>query len=387
MKIEERKGKKDVGYGCLLIIACFLLIILCFSGCKQRENTWEPGMPLQKENVKIGVIHPNEIDSNSVFDYAHYVGTMEMQKNVGLSDSQIIRKVNVFDGDPAAAEGAMRDCITDGANVIIAASLGYMDTCEKLAAEFPSVIFAHAMGYKLNGHNFTNYSIRLYHARYLSGIVAGLKTQTGKIGYVAAWGKENSQVTSGINAFAIGVREVNPEARIYVRVTHNWYDPMGETEAANALIASGCDVITAHCNTPAPQIAAQRAGQWAIGYNSDMSADAPEAVITSVVLLWGALYTRLVEGVISGTFTPTPHYYGLAEGAVDITPPNKRLAAPGTESAVEMARRRIINEGFNVFDGVLETNDGGTIGEEGKTLSDEIILSGIDWYYRTVVEL
>jgi len=72
---------------------------------------------------------------------------------------------------------------------------------------------------------------------------------------------------------------------------------------------------------------------------------------------------------------------------VDITTPSVRLAAPGTEAAVEAARRRILDENFNVFDGVLETNDGGTVGESGKTLSDEVILGGINWYYRTVIEL
>ena len=380
--------EKNINIYFLRLLTIVLFALACFSltVCK-HDDTWKPGMPMPREMVKIGIIHPNEIDSNSIFDYAHYEGTLEMQQNNGLTDSQIIRKVNVFDGDPAAAEGAMRDCIAEGANIIIAASWGYMDTCEKLAAEFPSVIFAHAMGYKYNDVNFTNYSIQLYQARYLSGIVAGLKTQTGKIGYVAAWGKENGQVTSGINAFAIGVREVNPEARVYVRTTYGWYDPMGETEAANALIAEGCDVIAQHCNTAAPQIAAEKAGVWGIGYNSDMSPDAPDAVICSVVLYWGALYTRLVQSIINATFSPMPHYFGLTEGAVDITVPSKRLAAPGTEAAVEAARRRILDDGFNVFDGVLETNDGRTVGESGKTLSDEVILGGINWYYSTVIEL
>jgi basic membrane protein A len=80
------------------------------------------------------------------------------------------------------------------------------------------------------------------------------------------------------------------------------------------------------------------------------------------------------------------HFYGLAEGAVDIAPISRELAAPGMEAAVLAARQRIMHEGFNVFDGVLETNDGRTVGEAGKTLSDEVILRGMDWYYRNVIE-
>jgi basic membrane protein A len=261
-----------------------------------------------------------------------------------------------------------------------------MDTCEKLAEEFPSVLFAHVNGYKYNDLNFINYAIRLYQARYLSGIAAGLNTKTGKIGYVAAMGSGNSEVTGGINAFAIGVEEVNPEASIYVRVTHSWYDPMGETNAANALIALGCDIITQHCNTPAPQLAAaQRAGVLGIGFNTDMSIYAPETVLTSVVPSWGALYTRLLESIINGTFNTAPRFYGLIEGATNITPVNEKLAVSGTEAAVQAARQRIINNGFNVFDGELETNEGTIIGEVGKTLSDSVIRGSINWYYRNVI--
>ena len=368
-------------------LAQFMIIVVCltlaFPSCNHK-TAWRPGMPLPKENITIAVIHPNNIDSNSVYDYAHYMGTIEMQWNIGFADSQIIRKTNVFDYDPVAVEGVMRDSIAEGANIIIATSWGYMDVCEKLAKESPHVIFVHATGYKHNDRNFANYTIRFYQARYLSGIAAGMKTQTGQIGYVAAMGSDNSEVTGGINAFAMGVEEVNPDARVYVRVTHSWYDPMGETEAANALIGRGCDVIAAHCNTPSSQIAAQAAGVWSIGFNRDMSADAPDAVITSVVPHWGVFYTRLVESVMNGTFRTQPHFYGFAEGVVDITALNEKLAAPGTAAAVEAGRQRL-RDGFNVFDGIMRTNTRRVIGEEGETLSDDVIFSGIDWYYRNVL--
>ena len=369
-----------------LFAAIVVVLSLLLLSCK-KETTWKPGTPLEKEKVKIAVIHINDpfLDSSG-YSYAHEMGIREMQRNIGLADAQIIRKTNAFQGNLMAAEGSVLDSIAEGANIIIATSWDYMDICEKLAEEFPSVIFAHATGYKYNSLNFTNYSIRFYHARYLAGIVAGLRTKSGHIGYVASMGKDHSEVTGGINAFAIGVEEVNPEARIYMQVTYSWNDPMGETDAANALIARGCDVIAQHADTPNPQTAAQRAGVWSIGYNRDMSIDAPDAVITSVVSRWGNLYTRLVESVINGTFSPTLYYYGLAEGAADIMPLNEKLAAPGTEAAVAAARQRIIHGGFNVFDGILETNTGIFIGEAGKTLSDEVILNGINWYYRNVIE-
>lgn len=120
-----------------------------------------------------------------------------MQQNLGLRDDQIIRKIKVEDNDATAIETAMLECIEEGCNIIFATSWGYMDTCEALAEEYPDVIFSHGTGYKSNGSNFNNYFGRIYQARYLSGIAAGLKTESNKIGYVAAWGPENGEVTSG----------------------------------------------------------------------------------------------------------------------------------------------------------------------------------------------
>ncbi|AEF84899.1 membrane protein, Bmp family [Treponema primitia ZAS-2] len=363
-----------------------MVLLLLLPGCHDKQYLWKPGEGIPKEKIKVGIIHPNEITETSGYDYAHYVGTILMQQELGLRDTQILRKTNVFEDDSRAVENAMRDCIAEGANIIIAASWGYMDSCEKLAAEFPGVIFAHATGYKFNRTNFTNYSGRLYQARYLSGIVAGMKTKTNKIGYVAAMGKENSEVSSGINAFALGVEKVNPAARIYVKVSYSWFDPLGEAEAARALIAAGCDVIAEHCNTPSPQITAEKAGVWGIGFNSDMSKDAPDAVLCSVILNWGVYYTYLVRSVIDGSFTSEPYFGGIADGMVDITP-LAEFAESGTAEAIEKERRRMVYEGFNVFDGDIKTNEGGIIGKEGKTLDDSEIISGINWYYRTVEEI
>jgi basic membrane protein A len=369
------------------LLTVLVLLVLTVAGCnKNTTGTWQAGKPLAREKVKIGVIYVTDPGETSGYTRAHAAGIGAMRRELGLADDQITERGNVYDADSDLAESAMRDCIAGGANIIIATSWGYMDACEKLAREFPRVVFAHATGYKQNDTNFTNYFGRVYQARYLSGIVAGLKTRAGRIGYVAAQGMDNSEVTGGLNAFALGVEKVNPGARIYVRFTYSWFDPMGETDAARSLIAGGCDVIGQHCDSAFPQIEAEKAGVWGIGYNSDMSGEAPGAVLCSVVWNWGVYYTRLVQSVIDGSFTTTPYFGGIDDGMVDITPIAAGLAAPGTAGAVDTEKLRIMNGGFNVFDGVLETNDGRTIGAGGTTLPDSEITGGINWYYRNVVE-
>ncbi len=378
-----------------IIAAISAAAVLMLTGCS--SNTADNGsadtasdsasastIQYAKEDIKVGVIHIGNPADGSGYSYTHDVGIQDMQAALGLSDDQIIRKNNVSDGDPTATETAIRECIEAGCNIIFGTSWGYMDTMEALADEFPNVVFSHGTGYKNNGKNMNNYFGRIYQARYLSGIVAGMKTESNLIGYVAAMGSENSEVTGGIDAFAIGVASVNPDAKIYVKVTNSWYSPTEETNAAKALIAEGCDVIAQHCDTPNPQLEAESAGVWGVGYNSDMIKDAPGATLTSVEWHWGAYYTQAVQQVIDGTWNCENYYGGMADGLLDISDLNSALCTDEMQAKVDEAKNEILNNGFNVFDGVLETNDGSTVGEEDSTLDDATIKGGINWYYKNV---
>lgn len=338
-----------------------------------------------KEDLKVGVIHIGNPADGSGYSYTHDQGIVAMQKAVGLEDDQIIRKNNVADDDQTAIETAMRECVEEGCQIIFATSWGYMDACEALAEEYPDVIFSHATGYKSNGVNFNNYFGRIYQSRYLTGIAAGLKTESNKIGYVGAWGKDNAEVTGGCDAFAMGVYSVNPDATVYIKTTNSWYDPEGEKQAAVALINEGCDVIGQHCDTPNPQLAAEEAGVFGVGYNSDMSKDAPKAVLTSTVWNWGAYYTKAVQDLIDGTWTGENYFGGLEEGLVDISLLSD-LCVDGTQEKIDEARAKIESGDWDVFDGVIECNDGTTVGTEGEHMSDADITGNIHWYFKNIVE-
>jgi basic membrane protein A and related proteins len=376
------------------IVLTLGLVLTLFTACAQKPAAQEPAAQepsetkefpaIAKEDIKVGVIHIGNPADGSGYTYAHDQGIVGMQEAIGLEDSQIIRKNNVNDSDPTATETAILECIEEGCNIIFGTSWGYMDTMEALAAEYPDVIFSHGSGYKSNDANFNNYFGRIYQARYLTGIAAGLKTESNLIGYVAAMGQDNSEVTGGLDAFALGVYSVNPDAKVYVKVTNSWFSPEEETNAAKALLGEGCDVIAQHCDTPNPQLEAEKAGAFGIGYNSDMSKDAPKATLTSAVWNWAAYYTWAVENVVNGTWTGENYYGGMKEGLIAISPINESIVAEGTIEAIESAEKSMLDGSFNVFDGVIETNDGSTVGEEGKTLDDATITGGINWYFKTV---
>lgn len=345
------------------------------------DNTVTAG--IAKEDIKVGVLYISDPDEGSGYSYTHDLGIQGMQENLGLSSDQIVRKI-VDDSDPQATETSIKECIDEGCNVIFTTSWGYMETTAAMAEEYPDIYFSHGTGYLSNGKNFNNYFGRIYQARYLSGIVAGMNTKSNQIGYVAAQNSSNSEVTGGIDAFAIGVASVNPDAKINVIVTNSWYDPEKEETASRQLLDMGCDVMAQHCDTPYPQTLAQERGVYGIGYNSDMSKETPDSCLTSVIWNWSAYYTSAVKSIIDGSWDGSNYYGGMAEGLVGITN-LASFAAEGTQEKVDEATAAILSGQNNVFDGVMTTNTGETVGQEGSTLDDATITGGIDWYYQNVV--
>ena len=347
------------------------------------DNTSGDTGGIPKDEIKVGVIHLSDPAEGSGYTYTHDLGIQGMQQNLNLSDDQIVRKINISDTDADATRAAIQECIDEGCNIIFTTSWGYMETTAEMAEEYPDIYFSHGTGYMSNGKNFNNYFGRIYQARYLSGIVAGMNTKSNKIGYVAAMDSTNSEVTGGIDAFAMGIYSVNQNAKVYVKVTNSWFDPDGEKAAAEMLLNMGCDVIAQHCDTEYPQTLAQEKGVYSIGYNSDMSKNAPEACLCSVIWNWSAYYTSAVQSVIDGTWDGSNYYGGMNENLVGLTS-LADFCADGTAEKVEEAKAAILSGENGVFDGVIETNTGETVGKEGKTLDDATITGGIDWYFKTV---
>lgn len=354
-----------------------------YEDAKEQDETGAESGGIAKQDVKIGVLHLTDPAEGSGYTYTHDLGIQGMQDNLGLTDEQIVRKINVDDTDKKATREAIQGCIDEGCNIIFTTSWGYMDVTEEMAQENPDIYFFHGTGYKSNGKNFSNYFGRIYQARYLSGIVAGMNTKTNKIGYVAAMDSSNSEVTGGIDAFALGIASVNPDAKVYVKVTNSWYAPEAEEAAAGELLDMGCDVMAQHCDTPYPQTMASDAGVYGIGYNSDMGKETPDSCLTSVIWNWSAYYTSQVQSIIDGTYKGENYYGGMQEGLVSITD-LADFCAEGTQEKVDAAKSKILSGEFNVFDGELETNTGTIIGKEGETLDDATITGGIDWYYKNV---
>ena len=358
---------------------------------------------LTAETIKVGVVHIGDPADGSGYSYTHDLGIQGMQKNLGLRDDQIVRVLNIDDSDNAAITVAVEDCVAQGCNLIFTTSYGFMDVTEAMAAEYPDVYFSHGTGYKSNDVNFNNYFGRIYQARYLAGIAAGLKTESNKIGYVSAYGTELAETCSGINGFTLGVQSVNPDAVVYVKTLNSWYDPANETAFAEALIDMGCDVIAQHCDTANPQIAAENAGVFGCGYNSDMAAQAPNAHLTAPIWNWDVYYTAATQAVIDGTWAEFGNYYGgIKEGFVDVSPLTANCAE-GTQEKIDAVKELIKSGDWDVFSGVklsfdennaivktdeaLMDNEGNEIVAAGGASVEDGVITGTMNYFVAGVEL
>ena len=383
----------------LLAALLALTLVFAFTACSNETPapTDAPATeaPVANADFKIGVIHISDPAEGAGYTYAHEQGIIAMRDNLGLSDDQIIRKINIDDTDVQATKIAIEECIDEGCSIIFGTSFNYMNTMEEMAAAYPDIIFSHGTGYKSNETNMNNYFGRIYQARYLTGIAAGLKTQSNKIGYVAAMGKDNAEVTGGINAFAMGVASVNPEAKIYVEVTNSWFSPDLEKKAAEALLDKGCDVLGQHCDTTAPQVAAEERGVWGVGYNSDMTKDAPKGHLGAPVWNWGVYYTKAAKEAMEGKWTNENYFGDMNDGLIALSPLSDNCAE-GTKEAIEAAEAMILSGEYKVFEGKaivdgklvdadLKDNAGNVIVPAGgEVLDDATITGAINWYFENV---
>ena len=269
----------------------------------------------------------------------------------------------------------------EGADVIFGTSFGYMDPMLELADEYPDVVFEHASGFKMNDSNFGNFFGRMYQPRYLSGLAAGAITETGNVGYVAAF--PIPEVIRGINAFTLGVRAANPDAQVHVNWTFTWFDPPVEGDTAKALLEAGADVIAMHQDSTAAGTAAQDAGARWVAYNSDMSVFAPDAWITAPVWNWGPRYVAIINAVADGSYAPGAYWGGMDDGIVGLAPLADDVPADVVE-LIDSTAESIVSGSWDVFTGPINDQDGNVRVADGETMDDGSML-GMDWFVEGVV--
>lgn len=369
----------------VFLIAFALVLAACGGTTEETTETEAPAAeePAAEEPAaesdepfKIAFVYVAPIGDLG-WTFMHEKARLEIEEQFGDAVETVYIE-NVPEGPEA--ERVIRDFAQKGNDLIITTSFGYMDPTITVAQEFPDIQFVHISGFK-NADNVSNVFGRMYQPRYLSGLAAGAATESNIVGYVAAF--PIPEVIRGINAFTLGVREVNPDAEVRVVWTNTWFGPPEEKEAAEALLAAGADVIAQHQDTTEPQKAAADAGGVSISYNSDVSELVGDTVLTGPIWNWGVKYIEIADQVMDGSYDGSESYWGgLAEGVVGLAPISDRVSDE-TKALIEAEMERIRSGDWDVFCGPVFGANGVLVVEEGKCLTDEEMLS-MDYFVEGV---
>jgi simple sugar transport system substrate-binding protein len=308
-------------------------------------------------DTTIGFIYVGSRDDYG-YNQAHAAGAAALKKMPGL---KVVEEEKVPETD--AVEKTMESMINlDGASLLFPTSFGYYNPhMVKMANKFPKLRFEHCGGLwsDKDPKNAGSYFGYIDEAQYISGIVAGYSTKSGKLGFVAA--KPIPQVLRNINAFTLGARLANPKATTQVIFTGDWSMPVKEAEATNSLIDQGVDVLTCHVDGPKTMVEnAARRGAMVCGYHVNQSPLAPKAYLTGAEWNWEALYPKFIKMIAAGEAIPNFYRGGLKEEIVKVSPYGEAVSEQARKHADDI-KAQLTAGTYTIFKGPIVDNKGKTV--------------------------
>ena len=325
------------------------------------------------DDFKIGMICLH--DENSTYDNNFIQALRQVQKDLGLSDDQVII-VNNIGEDSSCYDAAVDLAKNKGCKVIFADSFGHESFMKQAAQEYPEVQFCHATGTsgKIAGiENFHNAFASIYEGRYVAGVAAGMKlnemiaageitAEQAVIGYVGAF--TYAEVISGMTSFYLGARSVCPTATMKVRYTGSWYDQAKEQEAATALIEKDkCVLISQHADSLGAPTACELAGVPNVSYNGSTYSAGETTFIVSSAINWAPYFQYIIETVAKGEKIDSDWCGTIATNSVVLSGVNLDVAAEGTVEKLNEVIKALEAGTLHVFDTASFTVDGKNLTE------------------------
>lgn len=352
----------------LLILVTIVLLALIIVIIVMTGST-------KKKQLRVGFIMTGA-STEEGWNKLHYDGIKEACEEL---DAKLIVKENIKENE-GQCQQAVRELAKDKVDVIILSSYGYATEISNMTKEYPDITF-YSESFDHGNPDIKSYFARMYQARYLSGIIAGMQTKNDIVGYVAAMA--NSEVNRGINAFTLGVQRVNPDAKVVVAWSNSWDDVEKEKQLATDLIdEKNVDVITYHQNQPNVIEVAEQKGIASIGYHEAINGTSHN-FLTAAEFHFGPTYRRILLDYNRGKAGVVNTYWlGIEQDAVGLTQYSPNVSEE-TIAIVEEAKQEIIN-GYDVFSGIIYDTQHTLRCDEGETISDEQLLKYFDWYVEGV---
>ena len=350
-----------------------------------------PGDPL-----KVGFIYVGPIGDLG-WSYAHDEARLICEATFPWLETVYVESV------AEGSEGLYIDKLIqdEDCDVVITSSFGFMDGTLEAALRHPDKIFAHCSGFKRND-NLMTYMADFYQIYYLNGLMAGALTETNKVAYIGAF--PTPEVKRHMDAYTVGVREVNPDADVHVRWIYAWFSPPAAKEAAQALLADGCDVFAFTEDSPTIVQEAAASGDASFGHYSPMYDFSPDHIVSGQIAHWEVIYLDFLAKVYAGSYTAqnladVDYWWLLQEKAVEMGAKPGMLINPvyedqlkavmvddpvlGTISVYDLVLKRLEQMSdpsmvFDPFNGPIYDRDGNLKVPAGTRMS-VFELTTMDW--------
>ncbi len=354
-------------------------------GCGKKEETAPvaaapasaaSAAPAKPEPLKIAFAYIGPVGDGG-WTFAHDNARKAVEKEFGDKVSTTyVEKVP----ESADAERVFRDLAGQGHKLLFGTTFGYMEPMLKVAADLPDVKFEHATGYK-QAPNLRTYDSRTYEGAYMAGVIAGKMTKSNTLGVVGSI--PIPEVIRNINSFTLGAQSVNPKVKTKVVWVNEWFNPPKETEAAQSLINQGADVLFQNTDSSAVLQTAAKNKKYAFGWDSDMTAYAPEAHLASAIINWAPYYIKATRDALEGKWAGgTGVWWGVKEGAIDIVSINA-VVPKDTQDQVAKIKAGLADGSFAIWKGPIAGSDGKELLKKDE-VADDKFLGGVNFYVKGV---
>ncbi|ODT82881.1 MAG: BMP family ABC transporter substrate-binding protein [Pelagibacterium sp. SCN 64-44] len=246
-------------------------------------------------------------------------------------------------------ERVMREYAEQGVALMLGEAFGVEQPSRAVAAEYPEIAFLMGSSLAPVEPNYATFDNFIHEPSYLTGMIAGMKTKTNKIGMVG--GYAIPEVNRLMNAFMDGAKEVNPDVTFSISFINSWYDPPKAKEAAFAMIDSGADIL--YAERFGVSDAAKERGVLAIGNVIDTAADYPGTILASALWDGTPMVNVAIEDVKSGKFVADDYgIYAFMEQGGSSMVVDEALAGPEAVAAAKAREAEILSGDF-----VVEVDD------------------------------
>jgi basic membrane protein A and related proteins len=296
----------------------------------------------QAEDISPAVIFDMGGKFDKSFNEAAFHGAERFKEKTGIA----YREFEVT--NETQREQALRNMARRGSNVIAVAGFSQEQPVRTVAPEFPNVKFCIVDAVIADVPNVRSYTFKEHEGSFLVGMIAGLKSATGKVGFVG--GMDIPLIRNFGYGYEQGLKYVKPDGEVFSNMTGTtpaaWNDPARGAELAKSQFDRGADIVYAAAGGTGLGVlqAAKDDGKLSIGVDSNQNYLHPGSVLTSMLKRVDVAIETCFGDAKDGKWTSGHNSLGLKEDGVGyaLDEFNKPLLDAALLEKVEAAKAEII---------------------------------------------